>query len=91
MAAAGPAGNLVIAALALGFLRLGLGSGWFVELSELICVLLGNDGLQDRRTFESNPMMSMVGLLVAWQVFPMVTHPLFSALLRLVHPSESYS
>jgi Zn-dependent protease len=39
----------------------------------------------------SNPMMSMVGLVVAWRVFPMFTGPLFSTLLRLVHPFDSYS
>jgi hypothetical protein len=36
-------------------------------------------------------MMSMVGLLVAWRVFPMFTGPLFSFLLALVHPGVSYS
>jgi hypothetical protein len=39
----------------------------------------------------SNGMMSMLGLFVAWQVFPFVTDPLFSLLLRLIHPSLSYS
>lgn len=43
------------------------------------------------REFQSNAMMSMVGLLVAWQVFPLVTDPLFVLLLRLVHPADSYS
>jgi Zn-dependent protease len=38
----------------------------------------------------AGPMMSMVGLLVAWQVFPVVTGPLFSFLLRVVHPDASY-
>jgi Zn-dependent protease len=41
--------------------------------------------------FASNGMMSMVGLFVAWQVFPMFAEPLFSLLLRLVHPEMSYS
>ena len=40
---------------------------------------------------QSNAMMSMVGLVIAWQVFPFVTDPLFVALLRLVHPFDSYS
>ena len=40
---------------------------------------------------QSNAMMSMVGLVIAWQVFPFFTDPLFSALLRLVHPFDSYS
>jgi hypothetical protein len=29
-------------------------------------------------------------LLVAWQVFPVVTGPLFSFLLRIVHPDAAY-
>jgi Zn-dependent protease len=40
---------------------------------------------------QAGSMMSMVGLLVAWRVFPMMTGPLFSLLLRLVHPDASYS
>ena len=43
------------------------------------------------REFSSNGMMSMVGLLVAWQVFPAVTDPLFSLVLRVVYPAASYS
>lgn len=42
------------------------------------------------RNFSASGMMSMVGLLVAWQVFPMVTDPLFSLVLRLVYPDTSY-
>jgi Zn-dependent protease len=43
------------------------------------------------RSLQSNPMMSMAGLLIAWRVFPFITDPLFSMLLKLVHPGESYS
>ncbi len=42
------------------------------------------------RELGSNGMMSMLGLLVAWQVFPHATDPIFSLLLRLVHPDASY-
>jgi Zn-dependent protease len=41
--------------------------------------------------FQSNAMMSMMGLVIAWKVFPFVTDPLFSVMLRLVHPFSSYS
>jgi hypothetical protein len=41
--------------------------------------------------FESNPAVSMLGLFIAWQVFPMVTDPLFSTLLWIVLPGETYS
>lgn len=40
---------------------------------------------------QSNAMMSMLGLVIAWQVFPFITDPLFSALLRIAHPFDSYS
>ena len=46
---------------------------------------------QALRELQTNAMMSMVGLFVAWQVFPFVTDPLFAALLRLLHPLEFYS
>ena len=42
------------------------------------------------RQFGSNPMGSMVGLVVAWQVFPAMARPVFSLLLRVVHPDASY-
>ena len=37
-----------------------------------------------------NPMMSLLGLLVAWQVFDVVYRPAFDVVLRLLHPSVSY-
>lgn len=137
MAAAGPAGNLLIAAVALVALRVGLMAGWFVAPAHvsfdslvgpaspqagfaamLLSVLLvlnvfvglfnllplpPLDGfsifgilLPDRytaqlRQLESNVATSAIGLVIAWKVFPLVTGPLFSLLLRLVHPNESYS
>jgi Zn-dependent protease len=138
MAAAGPAGNLLIALAAFGILRLGLAAGWFVapetvsfnSIAELagatepsfittllsvflvmnvfLCVFnllplppldgaaVLNGLLPERHAvrlmeLQSNAMMSLVGLVVAWQVFPFLTDPLFAALLRLVHPFDSYS
>lgn len=41
--------------------------------------------------FQSNAMMSLLGMVVAWRVFPMISSPLFGLLLRLVHPFDSYS
>ena len=138
MAAAGPAGNLMIALLAFVVLRGGLAVGWLIApehvsfdsiaeiagtggpsfVTTLLSVLLVmnvflfafyllplppldgaavlNGFLPERHAhklmeFQSNAMMSMVGLVIAWQVFPFFTGPLFSALLRLVHPFDSYS
>jgi Zn-dependent protease len=42
------------------------------------------------RSLWTSGMMSMVGLLVAWRIFPMVTDPLFSLVLRLLYPESSY-
>jgi hypothetical protein len=33
----------------------------------------------------------VVGLIVAWKVFPLMTNPLFSMVLVLLHPLASYS
>ena len=43
------------------------------------------------RQFSSNPMASTLGLLVAWQLFPQLTGPVFLFILRLVHPSLGYN
>jgi Zn-dependent protease len=138
MAAAGPAGNLLIALLAFAALKVGLMTDVFVApdrvsfhhlveaasgsaalggLGDLLTVLLvlnvllfifnmlpvpPLDGasaitgvLPDRaaltvRAVNSNPAVSMLGLLVAWQVFPEFARPIFTALLRIVHPGDIY-
>jgi Zn-dependent protease len=136
MAAAGPAGNLLIALVALTGLKAGLLIGWFSAperaafhslvadtagtasfLGSLLSVLLvlnvflglfnllplpPLDGFSvvtiflpeqqahRLRQIQTSGMTSMVGLLVAWRVFPMMTRPLFSMILWLVHPNESY-
>ena len=59
--------------------------------SAVLSGVLPRDQARALESFQANPMMSMVGLLVAWQVFPLITSPLFGVILRLVHPSESYS
>jgi Zn-dependent protease len=137
MAAAGPAGNLLIAIVALVVLRFGLAAEWFVApervsfdsvvemaagggttfvttalsvllvMNVFLCVFnllplppldgaavvtlfLPEAQAAKLRELEQQAMMSMIGLLVAWQVFPFITSPLFSALLRLVHPYDFY-
>lgn len=42
------------------------------------------------RGLATNAMFSMVGLVVAWQVFPSMARPLFSFVLMLVHPGVQY-
>jgi Zn-dependent protease len=46
---------------------------------------------QRLRQIQASGFVSMAGLLIAWQVFPAITHPLFTLMLKLVHPDESYS
>ena len=139
MAAAGPAGNVLIALVAFAALKVGLAVGVFVApdrvrfhhlvdaatgnplvngLGDLLTVLLVLNVLlfvfnmlpvppldgasaitgvlparaaQLMRAAAASPAMSMLGLLVAWQVFPKLARPIFSALLRLVHPGDIYS
>jgi Zn-dependent protease len=136
MAAAGPAGNFMIALGAFAILRVGLEFGWFaapdrvrfeslVELAAggpsfvttLLSVLLVQNvflgvfnllplppldgasilrGFATRRfaaVFDSlsmNPAFSIVGLVVAWQVFPLFAGRLFLVLLAALHPDVSY-
>jgi Zn-dependent protease len=42
------------------------------------------------REFSQNPMFSLIGLLVAWRVFPFIVQPLFSFVVWLVHPDLHY-
>jgi Zn-dependent protease len=138
MAAAGPAGNLLIAVLAFGALRLGLaldifappdrvnfhhlvesasGSPMLTGVGDLLTVLLvlnvllfifnmlpvppldGASAITGVlpaqtallvRSVNANPAVSMLGLLVAWQLFPQFARPIFTAVLRLVHPGDIY-
>lgn len=136
MAAAGPAGNLLIAAAALVLLRAGLAAGWFVAPSaasferlvigasgletlvgtmlsilltlnvllaafnliplppldgaSVIVVFLPPGASHHLRELSRTPLFQIVGLLVAWRVFPAIVGPLFGLILRLVHPALSY-
>jgi len=37
-----------------------------------------------------NPVMSLLGLMLAWQLTDVVYHPVFNAMLRLLHPDMAY-
>jgi Zn-dependent protease len=43
------------------------------------------------RRLAGSPQISMIGLLVAFLLFPRVVGPLFHLLIRLVHPDVAYS
>jgi Zn-dependent protease len=42
------------------------------------------------RGFMANPALSLLGLFIAWQVFPYVARPLFGMLVRIVYPADMY-
>lgn len=142
MSAAGPAGNLLIAAAAFVAIRSLLAYGLFVpphhinfnrlvepadgtpegsllhalafllsvalNLNVLLCLfnllplppLDGSGILQGLmpdtfggfiESLRRNPVMSLLGLMVAWQVFDVVYRPAFDILLRLLHPGVAYT
>ena len=135
MAAAGPAGNFMIAAAVFVLIKIGLMAGFFIApasanfsrvivsaaagdanftatmLSVLLMlnVLLGIFNLlplppldggsvfsiflpedlgRKLRELQANGSFSMIGLLVAWRVFPYLTDPIFTTVLKLVHPGS---
>jgi len=137
MAAAGPAGNFMLALAAFVLIKAGLLAGFFVapdsanfsnvvasaagggagfigtllSVMLMLNVILGTFNLlplppldgasvvgiflpenlgRRLRELQQNGAFSILGLLVAWRVFPMLTGPLFSTVLKLVHPDASY-
>jgi Zn-dependent protease len=42
------------------------------------------------REFTHTGMFQMVGLLIAWKIFPVIVGPLFALILKAVHPSLGY-
>ena len=133
MAAAGPAGNFMLALAAFMLLKAGLLAGFFIapesanfshvvasaaggdagfigtllSVMLMLNVLLGTfnmlplpplDGgsvfsiflpedLGRRvREFQRNGSFSILGLVVAWRIFPFLAGPIFIAVLRLLHP-----
>ena len=137
MAAAGPAGNLLIAVVALVLIKIGLTTGWFVPpdsvnfehlvagadnarsfageilsifltLNVLLCafnliplppldggsvigLFIPASAALKIRELSHTPIFQMVGLLIAWRIFPAIVGPLFGLILKAVHPSLAYS
>jgi Zn-dependent protease len=59
--------------------------------ASVIGLFLSPDGARRLQQLSSTPMFQLAGLLVAWQIFPFIVGPLFSILIKLVHPALSYS
>ena len=53
-------------------------------------IVLPESWIGQIRQLQANGMLSMMGLLVAWRLFPMMTGPLFNLVLRAVHPAFAY-
>jgi Zn-dependent protease len=43
------------------------------------------------RELSHAPMFQLIGLLIAWRIFPAIVGPLFGLILKAVHPSLGYS
>jgi Zn-dependent protease len=41
-------------------------------------------------TVWGNPVISLIGILIAWQVFPRIFEPIFFGAVRLIHPGMGY-
>lgn len=59
--------------------------------SAAIALVLPESTAARIRSLGRSPQFSLIGLLVAWQMFPRVIHPLFDLILRVVHPGVPYS
>ena len=43
------------------------------------------------RELSHTPMFQLIGLMIAWRIFPVIVGPLFELILKAVHPTLSYS
>ena len=59
--------------------------------SAAIGLLLPEKAAAALRRVSRSPQFSLVGLFLAWKVFPLVTSPLFGWVIKLLHPGLSYS
>lgn len=53
-------------------------------------LVLPEEAATKLRELARKPGFSLIGLLIAWQVFPFVTAPIFGFVLKLLHPSAAY-
>jgi Zn-dependent protease len=59
--------------------------------ASVIGLFLTPERARRMQQLSSTPVFQLAGLLIAWRVFPFVVGPLFSFLVKLVHPQLSYS
>ena len=56
----------------------------------VIGLVLPEGAARTLRRLSRSPQFSLVGLLVAWQVFPFLVRPLFDWVIRILHPGVGY-
>lgn len=59
--------------------------------ASVVGLFLPPDTARRMQLLSSTPMFQLAGLIIAWRVFPFIVGPLFSILIKLVHPQLSYS
>lgn len=58
--------------------------------SAILPALMGDDAARRFHGFIRQPMFSLIGLLAAWRVFPVVADPLQTLALNLLYPGAGY-
>jgi Zn-dependent protease len=59
--------------------------------ASVIAIFLPTNAEVKLRELSHNPMFQIVGLLVAWRVFPEIVRPLFRLILAAMHPAVPYT
>ena len=92
-----PGGQTAVTSMLSVFLMLNVLLGTFnmLPLPPLdgysVASIFAPQGLRERlRELTSSGMASLLGLVVAWRVFPLMTDPFFSIVLKLLHPDARY-
>lgn len=58
--------------------------------SAVLALVLTPGQAQRVQEYASQPWLQLLGLAIAWKLFPFISGPLFFAVLRLLHPGETY-
>jgi len=59
--------------------------------SAVVGLLLPESLSRNLRRLAGSPQFSLIGLLVAWQLFPYLARPLFGLVIRILHPAVGYN
>jgi Zn-dependent protease len=59
--------------------------------ASVIGLFLPEETSRTLRQLSGSPMFQLVGLVIAWRIFPALVQPLFGLILRLVYPGLHYS